>query len=364
MNDRRYWLGFSLVPDIGPRRLTHLLHVFGDAAAAWNASETLLRRAGLERRPLENLLQTRARLDLDAEIAKVARAGARLVTLADDEYPTLLRQLPEAPPVLYVRGTLEPADAQALSVVGTRKATAYGREAARELALQLARDGITIVSGLAHGIDAAAHSGALDGGGRTLAVLGCGIDRVYPVDHRALADAVAQRGALLSEFPVGTPPDGRNFPRRNRIISGLALGVLVVEAPENSGALITATVAAEQGREVFAVPGNIFNPSSRGSNRLIQDGAKLVMGVDDILLELNLALRNVQTQVAAERIAPANATEARLLENLSADPTHVDDLARLCELPIAAVTSALTILELKGLARMTGPMQYSLLRGQ
>jgi DNA processing protein len=364
VNDRKYWLGFSLVPDIGPRRLAHLLSVFGDIAAAWTASEAHLRQAGIERRPLENLLHLRARIDLDAEIAKVARAGAWLVTLADDAYPALLRQVPEAPPVLYVRGTLEATDAQALSIVGTRKATAYGREAAHELAAQLARDGITIVSGLAHGIDAAAHSGALDGGGRTLAVLGCGIDRVYPADNRSLADAIAAHGALISEFPVGMPPDGRNFPRRNRIISGLALGVLVVEAPENSGALITATVAAEQGREVFAVPGNIFNPSSRGSNRLIQDGAKLVMGVDDILLELNLALRNVQTQAAAERIAPANATEARLLENLSADPVHVDDLARLCGLPIAAVTSTLIILELKGLARMVGPMQYSLLRGQ
>lgn len=362
MNDRKYWLGFSLVPEIGPRRLTHLINVFGDAAAAWNASELQLRRSGLERRPVENLLQTRARLDLDAEMAKVARVGARLVTLADEEYPALLRQIAEAPAVMYVRGTLEPADAQALSIVGTRKATAYGREAAHELARQLARDGITVVSGLAHGIDTAAHTGALAGGGRTLAVLGCGIDRVYPADNHALAEAITRQGALLSEFPIGTPPDGRNFPRRNRVISGLALGVLVVEAPENSGALITAAVAADQGREVFAVPGNIFNPSGRGSNRLIQDGAKLVMGVDDILLELNLALRNVQTQAATERIAPASMTEARLLENLSADPVHVDDLARLCDLPIATVTSTLVILELKGLARMVGPMQYSLIR--
>lgn len=363
MDESKYWLGFSLVPEIGPRRLARLLSAFGDAASAWNATEMQLRRAAIESRPIENLLHARKRLDLDFEMEKVRRAGARLITLADDAYPPLLRQVAEAPAVLYVRGTLEAADAQALSIVGTRKATTYGREAAHELARQLARSGITIISGLAHGIDSAAHSGALAGGGRTLAVLGCGIDRVYPPDNRALAENVVQHGALVSEFPVGTPPDGRNFPRRNRIISGMALGVLVVEAPENSGALITAAVAADQGREVFAVPGNIFNLSSRGSNRLIQDGAKLVMGVDDILLELNLALRNVQLQAAAEQIAPANSTEARLLEHLSADPLHVDELARMASLPIAVVTSTLAILELKGLARMVGPMQYTLTRG-
>jgi len=363
VDESKYWLGFSLVPEIGPRRLARLLSAFGDAASAWNATEMQLRRAGIESRPLENLLHARKRLDLDLEMERVRRTGARLITLADDAYPPLLRQIAEAPAVLYMRGTLEASDAQALSIVGTRKATAYGREAAHELARQLARSGITIISGLAHGIDSAAHAGALAGGGRTLAVLGCGIDRIYPSDNRALAEDIVQHGALVSEFPVGTPPDGRNFPRRNRIISGMALGVLVVEAPENSGALITAAVAADQGREVFAVPGNIFNPSSRGSNRLIQDGAKLVMGVDDILLELNLALRNVQLQAAAEQIAPANGTETRLLEHLSADPLHVDELARLVGLPIAVVTSTLAILELKGLARMAGPMQYTLTRG-
>ncbi|MGQ9887569.1 MAG: DNA-processing protein DprA [Aggregatilineales bacterium] len=362
MNESKYWLGFSLVPEIGPRRLARLLSVFGDAASAWNATETQLRRAGIENRPLENLLYARKSLDLDLEMEKVKRTGAWLITLADDAYPPLLRQIAEAPTVLYVRGTLETSDAQALSVVGTRKATAYGRDAAHELARQLARSGVTIISGLAHGIDSAAHAGALAGGGRTLAVLGCGIDRIYPSHNRALAENIVQRGALVSEFPIGTPPDGRNFPRRNRIISGMALGVLVVEAPENSGALITAAVAADQGREVFAVPGNIFNPSSRGSNRLIQDGAKLVMEVDDILLELNLALRNVQLQAAAEQVAPANGTEARLLEHLSADPLHVDELARLVDLPIAVVTSTLAILELKGLVRTAGPMQYALTR--
>lgn len=360
VNDRKYWLGFSLVPEIGPKRLSHLLNRFGDLALAWTASETRLCEAGLDRLPVENLLRVRRQLDLDAEMAKIEKAGARLLTLADDDYPALLKKIPDAPTVLYVRGQLVPADDHALSIVGTRRATSYGRDAAYHFAKQLAAQDITIISGLAHGVDSAAHRGALDGGGRTLAVLGCGIDRIYPADNQKLADDILRHGAIISEFPVGTPPDGRNFPRRNRIISGLALGVLVVEAPEKSGALITTTTAAEQGREVFAVPGNIFNPMSGGTNRLIQDGAKLVMAVEDILEELNITHQNAQASTITERIVPANDTEKSLLQLLGADPIHVDDLTRLCGLPVSIVNSTLTILELKGLARMVGHMQYCL----
>lgn len=360
VNDRKYWLGFSLVPEIGPKRLSHLLNRFGDLALAWTASETRLCEAGLDRQPVENLLRVRRQLNLDAEMAKIEKAGARLLTLADENYPALLKKIPDAPTVLYVRGQLAPEDDHALSIVGTRRATSYGRDAAYHFAKQLAAQGITIISGLAHGVDSAAHRGALDGGGRTLAVLGCGIDRIYPADNQKLADDILRHGAIISEFPVGTPPDGRNFPRRNRIISGLALGVLVVEAPEKSGALITTTTAAEQGREVFAVPGNIFNPMSGGTNRLIQDGAKLVMAVEDILEELNITHQNAQASTITERIVPANDTEKSLLQLLGADPIHVDDLTRLCGLPVSIVNSTLTILELKGLARMVGHMQYCL----
>lgn len=360
VNDRKYWLGFSLVPEIGPKRLSHLLNRFGDLALAWTASETRLCEAGLDRQPVENLLRVRRQLNLDAEMAKIEKAGARLLTLADEHYPALLKKIPDAPTVLYVRGQLALEDDHALSIVGTRRATSYGRDAAYHFAKQLAAQGITIISGLAHGVDSAAHRGALDGGGRTLAVLGCGIDRIYPADNQKLADDILRHGAIISEFPVGTPPDGRNFPRRNRIISGLALGVLVVEAPEKSGALITTTTAAEQGREVFAVPGNIFNPMSGGTNRLIQDGAKLVMAVEDILEELNITHQNAQASTITERIVPANDTEKSLLQLLGADPIHVDDLTRLCGLPVSIVNSTLTILELKGLARMVGHMQYCL----
>jgi DNA processing protein len=360
VTDAKYWLGFSLVPEIGPRRIQLLCAAFGSLSAAWTASERRLREVGLEETPTQNLLRTRTQLDLDAELARVDRVGARLLTLCDETYPTLLREVPDAPPVLYVRGTLLPQDDLALAIVGTRKATTYGRDVAAHLARQLARSGVTVVSGLAHGIDAAAHRGAMEGGGRTIAVLGCGIEQVYPRDHRELAHEIVQRGALVSEFPIGMGPEARNFPRRNRIISGLCLGVLVAEAPEHSGALITTTVAAEQGREVFAVPGNIFSPVSGGANRLIQDGAKLVITVEDILDELDIAHRNVQTKTIAERIAPANETEARLLQYLSSEPLHIDELVRLCGLPITTVTSTLTLLELKGLARSVGHMQYSL----
>lgn len=361
MNNPKYWLGFSLIPEIGPKRLQLLLNACGSLEAAWEADAGFLREIGLEEAPTNNLVRLRARLNLDQELARVARIGARLLTPDDEAYPALLRQVPDAPIVLYVRGALLPQDAMALAIVGTRKATTYGRDVAAHLARQLARSGVTIVSGLAHGIDAAAHRGALEGGGRTIAVLGCGIDQIYPRDHSELAREIVERGALVSEFAIGTRPDARNFPRRNRIISGLSLGVLVAEAPDQSGALITASVAAEQGREVFAVPGSIFNPMSAGANHLIQDGAKLVTKVDDVLDELNIVQHNVETKTAAERIAPASEIEAQLLQYLSLEPVHIDDLARLCGLPITAVSSTLTLLELKGLARNVGHMQYSLL---
>lgn len=360
MNERLYWLGFSLVPDIGPKRLHHLLGYFGDLGRAWHASETTLRQAGLEAAPLASLLQVRSRLNLNAQLERIHKAGVHLLTQADEAYPALLRSLTDAPPVLYVKGELTSDDARALAIVGTRKATTYGRDAAAYFARQLAAQGLTIISGLAHGIDAVAHRSALESGGRTLAVLGTGVDVVYPPDHRQLAQEISQQGALVSEFPLGTRPDRHNFPRRNRIISGLALGVLVVEAPEHSGALITTTTAAEQGREVFAVPGTIFGPASAGCHRLIQDGAKLAMSVEDVLSELNVAYQAVETRATTERLAADSEIERRLQALLTDAPQHVDAIVRSSGLAVALVTSTLTLLELKGLARSVGPMLYSL----
>jgi len=224
------------------------------------------------------------------------------------------------------------------------------------LGMGLAASGVTVVSGLARGIDAVAHRAALDGGGRTIAVLGSGLDHIYPSEHRALAEAIAASGALVSDYPLGTRPEGGNFPPRNRIISGLSKGVVIVEAPEGSGALITAEFAAEQGRDVFAVPGSILLRSCRGTNKLIQDGARPILGVNDLLEELNLTL--ISEHQEARTLLPADATEQQVLACLSAEPMHVDELRARIDLPIAQVSGALALMELKGLVRQVGGMNY------
>jgi DNA processing protein len=357
-----YYIGFNLVRGIGPARLRALLDAFGDVEQAWHAPADALRRTGLDRRSLQNLLETRARVDLDREAQKVAAAGAQVLTWEDPDYPQLLREIAAPPPVLYVRGHLEPEDAWAVAAIGTRRASVYGREVTHRLATALARSGITIVSGLARGIDGAAHQAALEVGGRTIAVLGCGADRVYPPEHRELAHKIATQGALISEYPLGTAPEAGNFPPRNRIISGLSLGTLITEAGRGSGALITADYAAEQGRDVFAVPGSILAAGSAGTNRLIQDGAKMVLEPADILRELNLTMVAEQTQ--AREVLPATEAEAALLAHLGAEPTHVDDLGRAVGLPIAQITSALALMELKGMVRQVGGMKYVTAREQ
>ena len=358
--DLRYWLGFNLVPGIGPIRLRALLDYFGDLSAAWHASPAQLREAGLDRRSLDNLLKARATLSLDRELEKVQRAGVQLLTWDDEAYPRHLRNIYDPPPLLYVRGELRLEDDWAVAVVGTRHATVYGKEATRQLAGGLARNGITIVSGLARGIDAQAHRAALDAGGRTIAVLGCGVDIIYPPEHRHLAEEIIQHGALISEYALGTQPEGSNFPPRNRIISGLSLGVVIVEAGARSGALITADFAAEQGRDVFAVPGSIFQRRSEGCNRLIREGAIPALSVSDILEELNLTMVEQQAEVRA--IVPATEMESRLLDHLSSEPMHVDELCRAVDLPISQVSSTLALMELKGMVRQVGGMNYVLAR--
>ena len=360
MNDLRYWIGFNIVRGIGPTRLRALLDYFGDVERAWHAPVEGLRRTGLDSRSLKNLLAARSALNLDRELERIAATGARVLTWESPDYPRLLREIAAPPPVLYVKGTLTEEDAWAIAIVGTRRASTYGREVTRRLATTLARSGITIVSGLARGIDSVAHRAALKAEGRTIAVLGCGIDRVYPPEHRKLAEEIIGHGALVSDYPLGTKPEGRNFPPRNRIISGLSLGVLVTEAGKGSGALITADYAAEQGRDVFAVPGSILMRGNAGTNALIQDGAKVVLGPEDILEELNLTM--VAEQTEARQVLPSNETEAALLAHLSAEPTHVDELRQQVELPIPQVTSTLALMELKGMVRQVGGMNYVVAR--
>jgi DNA processing protein len=284
-----------------------------------------------------------------------------VVTLQDEDYPRLLRQINLPPPVLYVKGSYLPEDDWAIAVVGTRRAKTYGLEVTRYLVGGLARNGITIVSGMARGIDSQAHRTALEAGGRTIAVFGSGIDIIYPSENAGLARDIAAAGALITEYPLGTKPDRKNFPPRNRIISGLALGTLVSQAPEGSGALITAYFALEQGREVFAVPGSLLDRGCSGTNRLIQQGeAKLVMRVEDILEELNLTMFSQQAEVRA--VVPENQTEALLLQHLSEEPLHVDELGRASGLPIAQVSGTLALMELKGLVRQAAGMKYVLAR--
>jgi len=358
MSDKlKYWVGFSRVSGIGPVRLRTLLNHFADdVVAAWHASPGTLRALGIDQRTIAMFLKLRDRLDLDAEWRRVQDAGVTVLTWESQAYPPLLKSIAHPPSVLYVRGELSAADEWALGVVGTRQASPYGREVTRTLVTGLVAAGVTIVSGLAYGIDTMAHRAALDAGGRTLAVLGSGVDIIYPYENRGLAEQIVRNGALISEYPLGAKPEARNFPPRNRIISGLSLGVLVVEGSTRSGAMITAAYALEQGREVFAVPGSILSRNSGGPSFLIQQGAKLVTDVQDILEELNLNMVAQQREV--RQALPNNPTEAHLLQFLSAEPMHVDDLGRVAGLPIHEVTSTLTLMELKGIVRQVGSMCY------
>lgn len=284
----------------------------------------------------------------------------RLITRDDPAYPPLLAQTVNPPFLLYVRGTLTDNDRWSLAVVGTRQASTYGKEATRRLVAGLAAANVTVVSGLALGIDAVAHDAALEAGCRTLAVLGSGVDQLYPQRNQPLAEAIMRQGAVISEYPLGTVPTAANFPPRNRLISGLSLGVLVVEAAAKSGALITAQFAAEQGRDVFALPGSIFSPRSEGTHCLIRDGATLVTCVDDILEALNLQSAVVQQEITA--VLPETPEEVALLRLIEAEPRHIDAISRESALGLPVVSATLAMLELKGLVRQVGGMQYVLAR--
>ncbi|MDX1615450.1 MAG: DNA-processing protein DprA [Candidatus Promineifilaceae bacterium] len=359
--DLKYWLGFNLVKGFGPAKVRALLDHFGELRSAWHAGEVELQRVGIDQRAVTSLREFRATANLDEELSKVARAGVQLLTWHSADYPRYLLEIADPPPLLYVRGALIEEDQWAVALVGTRRHTAYGRQVTRELVEGLVRNHVTVVSGLARGIDTVAHEAAVKAGGRTIAVLGSGLDRVYPPQNRKLAARIAhEHGAIVSAYGLGVPPEARNFPPRNRIISGLSLGVVVVEAGKRSGALITARYALEQDREVFAVPGSVKSPASKGTNNLIQQGAKLVQTVRDVLEELNLTM--VPEQTAVQLALPESTEEALLLAALTHDPVHIDELTRQVELPAAAVSSTLSLMELKGMVLQVGGMNYVLAR--
>ena len=358
--DLKHWLGFSLIPGIGPVRFGQLENHFKMLKAAWCAGPAELRQAGLDESIVRNIERTRPKIDLESGMQELEKLGIRLLTWHDAAYPARLKEIHDRPALLFVKGELRAEDEWSLAIVGTRQPTIYGRQVAEEMAAALAQNHITVVSGLARGIDAISHQAALAAGGRTLAVVGGGLDSVYPTENSELARRIVEHGALISEYPPGTRPRPENFPRRNRILSGLCLGVLVVEAGETSGALITARLALEQNREVFAIPGSILSVASEGTNKLIQEGAKLVSRVSDILEELNLTA--VAHQIEMKEAIPATEAEALLLKYIGAQPLHIDEICRISRLPAQTVSGTLAMMELKGMVKQVGAMNYALVR--
>jgi DNA processing protein len=304
------------------------------------------------------LLAARSRIDPAGELEGLVRKGISVVHPGHPSYPRLLAEISGRPSILYVRGELAPADDASVAIVGTRRATPYGRQAAERVAAELAQAGITVVSGLARGVDAAAHRAALEAGGRTIAVLGSGPDVIYPAEHRRLAEQVLESGAILSELPLGAKPDAQNFPARNRIVSGMTLGTLVVEAPLRSGALITASFAADQGREVFVIPGGIFSQTSEGTNALLRDGARLVRDGADILEDLGLG--SGSGPVVTQSRLSLDDDERKLLAAMGKEARHIDELAEDAGLSAGAAAGLLLTMELKGLVRNHGAQYYVL----
>ena len=349
-------LRLALVPGIGPRLSVLLLERFGTPAAVLTAAPSELRDVpGIGTKLSQAIARAPSREDAEAELERCRQAGIVVLTPTAAGYPRLLREIHDPPAVLFARGAVEPRDSLAVAIVGSRHATQYGVAQAERLAGSLARAGLTIVSGLARGIDAAAHRGALAAGGRTIAVLGSGLANIYPPEHVQLADEVAAAGAMLSESPPRTQPMSGAFPQRNRLISGLSLGVIVVEASAQSGALITARHAAEQGRDIFAVPGRVDSRVSHGCHRLIRDGAKLVETADDVLEELGPLVEATSDAAGQSVHHPAelllNDVERQVLSAVTSDATTIDQVVSSSGLPTPQVLATLSVLEMRRLVR-------------
>jgi DNA processing protein len=357
--DLESWQRLSAVPGIGPVLFRQLVKRFGSPAK-------VLRASRVELCSLPNIDEKRAQAILEAAglplkegwSTRLRQLGVTLLTYRDSNYPRRLLTTHDYPPLLYIKGQLTAADELAVAVVGSRRASSYGRHVAEKLAADLAHHGITVVSGLARGIDSMAHRGALAAGGRTLAVLGSGIDVIYPPEHHTLGEQIVRCGALISEFPLGSQPDAGHFPRRNRIISGLSLGVVVVEAGLRSGALLTARFALDQGREVFAVPGSIEAPGSQGPHYLIQEGAKLVQKVEDILEELPVPGRVVDVKSHAQPVTDLSDEEGKLLALVTDQPVPVDNLIAQSGCQAAEILSLLLSLEMKGLVQQLSGKRF------
>ena len=342
------WLGLKTVPGVGNRLFLNLIQHFGEPEKVFSASrEELLEVEGVNHRLASVIKSYKIPKEVQEDLDLTQKNSVGIITFSDPDYPTLLRHIHDPPPLLYVYGRLH-SDSLNIAIVGSRNATSYGNKATERLSGGLARRGFTVVSGMARGIDSAAHIGALAAGGKTIAVLGCGLGTVYPAENKSLFYRIAENGAVISEFRYLTLPEAHNFPVRNRIISGLALGTVIVEATHKSGSLITARLATEQGREVFAVPGSITSFKSMGTHRLIKEGAKLVENVDDIIEELNIARPIPSVATKHEPTISLTKEEKMIIDELSPYPVHIDKLVRRLSFSAAQVASLLLHLELKG----------------
>ncbi len=372
MDEQKYWVAFHQVSGIGPVSFSKLESHFGEMSKAWDASTTEIGAAGLSAKMVKKIDQFRNDHEPDEIAGKLSELGISAVHLRHPDYPQQLLETAAAPSVIYTKGDVSLNSEPMVAVVGSRDATPYGLEMTRRLSYDLASAGVTVVSGLARGIDAAAHKAALEAGGRTVAILGSGLDKVYPQRNIGIAQQIAERGALLTEYPPGVSALPQHFPRRNRVISGICKGVLVVEAAFNSRAMLTVSWALEQNRELFAVPGSALSEKSKGTNRLIRQGAKLTTTVEDILEELNIEAKTISVEpqknahggeIAIDNLARKNNVlniERRIIELLgnSAEPVHVDDITRELGESAAEISSVLVMLDLRGTARQVAPMQF------
>jgi len=349
----KYWLAWNKISDIGPKRFYQLLDYFGSPDIAWQAkSGEISKILNLSSKISSRLFEEKNNILPEEELNLVSKNKIQVLTIEDLLYPENLKNIHYPPPLLYFKGNILESDKNSISIVGSRKATYYGKMVAEKLSKDLALAGLTVISGLARGIDTAAHKGAISVNGRTIAVLGCGIDHIYPPENRRLAEEIEGSGALISEFPLYTLPERKNFPRRNRVISGLSLGTVVVEAAEKSGALITADFALEQGREVFAIPGNINSPLSNGSHNLIKQGAKLVENFKDILEEIHIVLpqKTTNRKVVKENTALTE-EEKRIYQVISKEPIQIDYIIGASKLSAGKASEVLLNLELKDLIK-------------
>ena len=356
MENKGYWIGFDQIRGIGSVRTKKLLDFFGDLSEAWKANPSSLQEAGLPEKIVNSFVKIRGEINLENELEKIDQLGISVLTFLDEDYPRSLQSIENPPPVLYIKGCFVDEDDYSVAVVGTRHRTSYGKQVASELAKFLASNGVTVVSGLARGIDTIAHQSSIDAGGRTIAVFGSGLDIIYPPENRALAENIETHGVLVSEFYPGTNPEAVNFPPRNRIISGLSKAVVIVEADEKSGALITARFSVEQSRDVFAVPGSIYAPRSRGANRLIRDGAIPLLDFSDLLLALNMDQSSEFRYV--QNMLPKNEIEETLLNTIRDEPLHIDEIQSITGLSTDKVSASLVMMELKGFVRKVGNMTY------